>query len=148
VYERIMIAVDQTPNSGAVVKHATRLAAQSGAAVHVVHVTQLHLVPEDLAAGSGFGVVTGEGDVAPGERNLVSDLVKRLKSDGLSVTGEVVNATEHDTARAIGDRAKANRVDLLVLGESHHRGPSKLFRASVAAEIVHHALPCAVLLVP
>ena len=25
MYERIMIAVDQTPNSGAVVEHATRL---------------------------------------------------------------------------------------------------------------------------
>jgi nucleotide-binding universal stress UspA family protein len=74
--------------------------------------------------------------------------VNQLRSKGLTVTGEMVSATEHDTGQAIGDRAKESRADLLVLGESHHRGPSRLFRASVAADIVHHSLPCAVLLVP
>ena len=143
-----MIAVDQTPNQGAVVDHATHLATQFGATLHIVHVTQTHFVPEDVVAGTGFGVVTGDGDVVPREKSLVPDLVNQLRSKGLTVTGEVVNATEHDTAQAIVDRAKENRADLLVLGESHHRGPSKLFRASVAADIVHHSLPCAVLLVP
>jgi nucleotide-binding universal stress UspA family protein len=148
MYERILIAVASTPNEGAVVEHATMLASLSGAALHVVHVTPLHLISEDVVAGSGLGVVTGDGDVEPAEKNLVADLLKKLRSAGVPVTGEVVSATEHDTARAITERARATNADLLILGESHHRGPSKLFRASVAAEIVHHSLPCAVLLVP
>ena len=148
MYEHIMIAVDKTPNKGAVVDHAAKLAKLSGAVLHVVHVTPLHLVPEDVVAGSRFGVVSGDGDVDPREQNLVADLLTELRSAGVTATGEVVNATEHDTARVISERAKENRAELLILGESHHRGPSRLFKASVAADIVHHSLPCPVLLIP
>ena len=148
MFTRIMIAVDRTPNADAVVDHAAGLATQSNAALHVLHVTPLHLVSEDIVAGKGFGVVTGDGDVDPREQNLVAELMKQLRSAGVTVTGEVVSATEHDTARVITERAKDTGADLLILGESHHRGPSKLFKASVAADIIHHSLPCAVLLVP
>jgi len=36
-------------------------------------VTQLHYISEDVVAGSGLGVVTGEGDVDPRDRGLVAD---------------------------------------------------------------------------
>src|SRR6478609_4185183 len=106
MFERIMIAVDGTPNEGVVVDHAVRLATHFDATVRVLHVTQLHYISEDVVAGSGLGVVTGEGDVDPRDRGLVADLVERLRSAGVKVTGEVVNATEHDTGRAISERAK------------------------------------------
>src|SRR6478752_306047 len=120
MYERILVAVDKTANQGAVVDHAARLATLSCAALHVLHVTPLHLISEDVVAGSGFGVVTGEGDVGPGEKTLVADLLKQLRSAGVTATGEVVSATEHDTAQVISERAKATNADLLILGESHH----------------------------
>src|SRR5688572_11733331 len=61
--------------------------------------------------------------------------------------GELLSAIEHEIATVIVQRAKELDVQLIVLGDTLHRGPSKLFRASVTDQIIHQHPPCSVLLV-
>ena len=44
-------------------------------------------------AGAGFGVRTAEDDVDARERQIVQDAVDQLASEGITVHGEMVNAT-------------------------------------------------------
>jgi nucleotide-binding universal stress UspA family protein len=44
-------------------------------------------------------------------------------------------------------RAEELKVDLIVLGHEHHRGPGHAFRASVAEQVIRHHPPCSILLV-
>ena len=59
---------------------------------------------------------------------------------GLTVHGEMVNATEHDIADVILQRAKELDVDIIVLGYQHHR------ESAVAEQVIRHHPPCSILL--
>jgi nucleotide-binding universal stress UspA family protein len=66
--------------------------------------------------------------------------VDQLAAAGVEVHGELIEATEHDVADVIIQRAKELDVDIIVLGYQHHRG-------SVVAEHVIRQHPhCSILL--
>ena len=56
------------------------------------------------------------------ERQVVQDAVDQLAAAGIDVHGEIIEATEHDVADIIVQRAKELDVDIIVLGYQHHRG--------------------------
>ena len=78
-------------------------------------------------------------DIDVRERKVVQDAVDQLAGAGIEVHGEVVEATEHDVADVIVQRARDLDVDIIVLGYQHHRG-------SVVAE--HVISPASALLDP
>ena len=59
-----------------------------------------------------------------------------------------MTAPEHDIAAAIVERAKTLDVQLIVIGSTLHRGASRLFRASVADQVIHQHPSAPILLVP
>ena len=90
------------------------------------------------SAGAEFGV--DPVDVDARERQVVQDAVDRLAAAGIDVHGELVEATEHDVAGVIVQRAEELAVDLIVLGHQHHRG------SSVAELVIRQQPHCSVLL--
>jgi nucleotide-binding universal stress UspA family protein len=149
MYKKILAAIDLTPNENAVLDHTRELAHLASATVHLLHIAPLHHIPGEIIGGGRLGVVSGEDDIAPDDRRMIREAVAHVTSaKGVTATGEVLAATEHDIADVILRRARELRAELIVLGETLHRGPSKLFRASVADQVIHHHPPCAVLLVP
>jgi nucleotide-binding universal stress UspA family protein len=56
------------------------------------------------------------------------------------VHGELVEATEHDAAEAIVQRANELDADIIVLGYQHHRG------STVAEHVIRQHPRCSVLL--
>jgi nucleotide-binding universal stress UspA family protein len=149
MYQRILAAVDLTPNENAVLDHARELAKLTGAAAYLLHVAQLQVVPGEMF-GEGLGVGAGA-DVDPREMQLCDQAVAQLTSAGIRAEGQVIRIThgaENDIANVILRRAKELGVDLIVLGETLHHGMSRLFRGSVADQVVHHHPPCPVLVVP
>jgi nucleotide-binding universal stress UspA family protein len=90
--------------------------------------------------------MSAEDDVEVREREVVQQAVDKLSAAGIETHGELVNATDHDIADLILERAKELRVDLIVLGHEHHRGPTNAFRASVAEQVIRHHPPCSILL--
>ena len=149
MYQRILAAIDATPNESAVLAQVQQLASLGGAAVHLLHVASMHHLPGEML-GEGIGLVSDSDDVDPSEADLCSAAVTQLASAGVRAEGQivrVVGGAEDDIANVILRRAKELDADLIVLGETHHGGLSRLFRGSVADHVIHHHPPCSVLLV-
>jgi len=141
MYDRMLVAIDASPDSPDNSLHRTvQFARMAGCSVHLLHVARGHIIPGDISAGSGLGVRVATDDVDVRERQVVQDAVNTLAAAGVEVHGELIEATEHDAADAIVQRANELNVDLIVLGYQH-------YRASSVAEHVIRARPhCSILL--
>ena len=143
MYQRILAAIDATPNEAGVLAQTIQLARLTGAAVHVLHVALYYIGTGDILGGSAAA-----DDVDPREVTVVQDALAQLRKAGVTAEGELVTAPEHDIAAAIVQRAKTLDVQLIVLGSTLHRGASRLFRASVADQVIHQYPSAPILLVP
>ncbi len=141
MYERILVAIDASPDSpDNSLQRTVQFAKMTGGTVHLLHVARGHIVSTDINSGSGLGVLPGETDVDVRERQVVQDAVDLLAAAGVTVHGELINATEHDTADVIIQRATEIRADIIVLGYQHYRS------STVAERVIRHQPQCSVLL--
>ena len=141
MYERILVAIDASPTSpDDSLRRLVTFAKMTGGTVHLLHVARGHVVASDINAGSGLGVLPGEDDVDVRERQVVQDAVDTLASEGIKVHGELINATTHDAAEVIVQRATELQVDIIVLGYQHYRG------STVADQVIRHRPQCSILL--
>jgi hypothetical protein len=63
MYERILVAIDASPDSpDDSLNRTTQFAKMSGGTVHLLHVARGHIIPTDIAAGARLGVRTAEDD--------------------------------------------------------------------------------------
>jgi nucleotide-binding universal stress UspA family protein len=147
MYNRVLVAIDTTPDeNNPALQRTEQFAKMTGAIVHLLHVARGHIVPMDLTGGSRLAVVSAEDDAEAADRQIVQNAVDHLAAAGIEAHGEIVSATEHDIAEVILQRAKELDVDLIVLGEEHHRGPGQAFRSSVAEHVIHQHPPYSILL--
>jgi nucleotide-binding universal stress UspA family protein len=148
MYDRILAAIDLTPNENAVLHHTQQLAKLTGATVHLLHVAPVHLPPAEITIPSA---VASEDEVDFQDLSVIDEAAAQLAAGGVSAKGEVlklVSATERDIAEVIVRRAKELDARLIILGETLHRRALKLFRGSVAESVLHMHPECPILLVP
>ena len=141
MYDRILVAIDASSDSpDDSLNRTTQFAKMTGGTVYLLHVARGHIVPRDITAGAGLGITSVEDDVDSQDRQVVQNAVDQLAAAGVEVHGELIEATEHDVADVIVQRAEELDVDIIVLGYQHHRG-------SVVAEHVIRQRPhCSILL--
>lgn len=144
MYARILAVIDT--GHGSLMDRTEQFGKMTGGEIHLLHVGRGHLIPGDVMAGAGLGVPAAEDDVDESEREIVREAITRLRNAGLSAHGEVVNATANDVADVIEQRAKDLAVDIIILGDEHHRGRADTFQSSVAAKLMARHPPCSVLL--
>lgn len=141
MYERMLIAIntslDSPDNS---LRRAIQFAKMSGGTVHLLHVARGHVVASDISAGQGLGLFPGEDDVDVREREIVQKAVDLMAGEGITVHGELVNATQHDIAEVIVQRARDLQVDIIVLGYQHYRN------SFVADQVIRQQPHCSILL--
>jgi nucleotide-binding universal stress UspA family protein len=141
MYNRMLVAIDASPDSpDNSLNRTIRFAKMSGATVYLLHVARGHLIPGDISAGAGLGVSSAEDDVDVRERAVVQDAVDQIAAAGVEVHGEMIEATEHDVANVVVQRAKELDVDLIVLGYQYYRG------SAVAEHVVRQQPHCSILL--
>jgi nucleotide-binding universal stress UspA family protein len=141
MYSRMLVAIDASPDSpDDSLNRTIQFAKMTGATVYLLHVARGHIIPTDISAGSGFGVRSPEDDADVRERQVVQDAVDTIAAAGIEVHGEMIEATEHDVAYVILQRAKELDVDIIVLGYQHHRG------SVVADHVIRQQPQCSVLL--
>jgi nucleotide-binding universal stress UspA family protein len=141
LYDRMLVAIDASPDSpDNSLNRTIQFAKMSGATVYLLHVARGHLIPADISAGSRLGVPTVEDDADVRERQVVQNAVDQIAAAGVEVHGEMIEATEHDVADVIVQRAKELEVDLIVLGYQHYRG------SAVAQHVVRQEPHCSILL--
>ena len=140
MYERIVVAIDASPDSpDDSLRRTAQFAKMTGGTVYLLHIARGHIVSSDINAGSGLGVLDGEDDVDARERQVVQDAVNQLAAAGVTVHGELINATAHDAADVIVQRANELQADLIVLGYQHYRG------SVVADHVIRQHPACSVL---
>jgi nucleotide-binding universal stress UspA family protein len=138
MYDRILAAIDASPDSpDDSLNRTAKFAQMTGGTVYLLHMARGQNIPSESSVASDIGVPTAE-DIDVRERKVVQ-AVDQLAGAGIEVHGEFVEATEHDAADVIVQRARDLDVDIIVLGYQHHRG-------SVVAE--HVISPASALLDP
>jgi nucleotide-binding universal stress UspA family protein len=141
MYNRLLVAVDASADSpDDSLNRTTEFAKMTGGTVHLLHVARGHIIPTDISAGAAFGVRSPEDDVNLSERQIVQNAVDQLAANGVVVHGELIEATEHDVAEVIVQRAKELDVDIIVLGYQHHR------ESVVAQHVIRRRPHCSILL--
>jgi nucleotide-binding universal stress UspA family protein len=141
MYNRILVAIDASPDSpDDSLNRTTQFAKMTGGSVHLLHVARGHIIPTDISAGAGLGVRSAEDDADVRERQVVQSAVDQLAAAGIEVHGELIEATEHDVADVIVQRANELDVDVIVLGYQHHRA------STVAEHVIRQRPHCSILL--
>ena len=79
MYQRILAAVDATPNEAGVLAQTIQLARLTGAAVHVLHVALDHIGTGDILGG-----LAAADDVDPREVTVVQDALAQLREAGVT----------------------------------------------------------------
>ncbi len=140
--ERILVPLDHSPGSSAIVDFATVIARGLGARITLLHVYE---PPNEM-----IGVVHGAtvaGEVAAEEeagRALLDGAEARIRDSGLQVERLVERATP--ASDAIVHHAALGSYDLVVMGTHGRRGIERLLIGSTAERVLRDA-PCPVVAV-
>lgn len=111
MFQRLLVAIDESPAGEVTLDFASALARTSGALVHVFHVNQL------LVNGRGYTELT-ETDAA----RLVEGAVRGLRAQGIGASGSMVRTKTFELPQAIADAATGHQCELIVMGSRRRRG--------------------------
>jgi nucleotide-binding universal stress UspA family protein len=136
MFERIVVAIDGSPQGGKTVPVAVEMATRFGSAVTVVHIRE-HTKYE----GSDVDL----GPETPADE-LVGAALERFREAGVQARAEIRRVSPGDTPEQIVQVAKDVQADLIVLGTRGMTEWKSMLLGGVANKVVHHA-HCPVLLV-
>jgi nucleotide-binding universal stress UspA family protein len=136
MFERILIAVDGSPQSGKTIGVAVDLAQRYGSEVFVTHVRE-----HERYEGSDVDL----GPPIPAEQ-LVEQVLVTFRDAGVEAHGTVRRVDAGHTPDQIVEAAKESRADLIIMGSRGMTELKSLLLGGVANKVVHQA-SCPVLLV-
>ena len=132
MFEKIVVAIDGSPFSDAAIAAAGGLAAKLGADVEVLHVHEHDLIPSK--AGMSPDLET------PEEANVVvAAAIERLKSNGVSANGHVLQSSTRDVPRKIIEFTNESGADLIIVGRRGFSGLTGMLVGSVSNKLIHAA---------
>ena len=139
--KNILVATDYSEPSVVALDYGRNLARAYGATLHVLHVV------EDVTMRYASEFTAALPDIQKDlERGAQLDMDKLITADDRQLPVVASVETHLTAAGGITDYAKANRIDLIIVG-THGRGAFKQFILGSAAERVVRTAPCPVLTV-
>jgi nucleotide-binding universal stress UspA family protein len=132
LFEKVLVAIDGSPYTDAALSAAEGLAAKAGCAVEIVHVHEHDFIPSK----AGMAPDLERGDEA---QALLDGAVSRLKTQGVSVTGRLVQAQTRDVARAIMETADDCGADMIIVGRRGLSSLTAMIVGSVSNKLIHVA---------
>ncbi len=136
MFQRFLLAIDETTAGELGVSFATALARQHGASVHVFHAN------EYIFGGRGVTIETHDEAL-----HLVDAAVGQLRAAGVEATGECTLANCFTLAPRIADAAAHCGADAILFGSHRHRRLTGLFSKGIR-ERVTRITPLPVLTAP
>jgi nucleotide-binding universal stress UspA family protein len=139
---KVLIGVDDSPCSDAAILYVSKATWPKGTKVTVLSaVAPIFVGPGEAAASDAIGRLLEEQEKYHEE--IASRAAARLREAGMSADARTVVL---DPRAALTEAARADHVDLVVVGSHGRTGMQKLLLGSVASHVVTHA-PCSVLVV-
>jgi nucleotide-binding universal stress UspA family protein len=120
MFDRILLALDDSPAGETAAAFATALARRTGASVHVLHVN------ERLVGGRGVTLQTQQEAT-----DLVRATVRQLADAGVRASGSVRVSSYRAVPAQIVALARERADDAIVLGSNRHRRFGRLFSSRV-----------------
>ncbi|MGD0193236.1 MAG: universal stress protein [Candidatus Dormibacteria bacterium] len=132
MFEKVLVAIDGSPYTEAALSAAEGLAAKAGCAVEVIHVHEHDFIPSK----AGMAPDLERDDEA---QALLDGAVARLKTQGVTVTGRLVQAQTRDVARAIIEAADDCGADMIIVGRRGLSSLTAMIVGSVSNKLIHVA---------
>jgi nucleotide-binding universal stress UspA family protein len=120
MFDRLLLALDDSPAGEVATLFAAALARRSGAGVHVLHVN------ERLVGGQGVTLRSRTESTA-----LVTGAVQQLAEAGVRASGSVRVSSYRNVPERIVSAAFERSADAIVLGSTRNRRLGRLFSARV-----------------
>ena len=130
MYDRILVAVDKSPESDRAVDAACELARLSGGSVHLFHAREHQDVRGKF--GGSFDIEYTEEAEA-----LLSEAAERCKAVGVTVTSSIARVPIGHIASEILKAAGEHHADTIVLGSHGRSGLGAAVLGSNAYKVVH-----------
>ena len=140
MFQRIVVGTDGSETATNALRSAAKLAAQSGADLHIV--SGYHAKPELRVTGAGSGVEDWTVRSTDAVEGILSDAAEIARREKIPVT---THHEEGDPGKAIITVAKDVEADLVVVGNRGMQGLKRFVLGSVPNDVAHGA-PCAVLI--
>jgi nucleotide-binding universal stress UspA family protein len=120
MFERLLLAIDDTPGSELAIVFGAAFAQRFSSSVHVLHVNEYQV--------GGRGLTLHTDDEA---RALLGNAVHELRAAGLTATGSICVDSYRHVAQRIVNTAHERGADAIVLGSHRHRGFDRIFSSRV-----------------
>lgn len=140
MYQRIMVAIDDSFATSSVLATAIEMAKQSGASLAICHA-----VDETLFAQK-MGEIMLSNSVKSIENNLrseaqafVDQAAEVARTAGVAVETRLIASEAKQVADMLAEAAEQWHADLLVVGSNGKRGIDRFFVGSVASRLVQKA---------
>jgi nucleotide-binding universal stress UspA family protein len=128
MYQRILVAVENSPADRTILTHVRELAALTGAELLLVHVA------DGFAARHFKDLDLRESEEMQKDRAYLDRLCGELAADNLRVTTELAMG---DPATELIRLAEARRADLIAMSTHGHRGLNDLLRGTTVSRVRH-----------
>ena len=128
MFQRLLVAIDDSPSSPVALSYTCALARPAGASVHVIHVNLFQV------GGRGFTELT-----ATEATELVDDAVGQLRDQGIDAAGSVARATCFSLGQIIADAAQVLQSDVIVVGSRRRARMPRLVGRGAREQITSHS---------
>lgn len=134
MYKKILVPLDGTKNSEAILPQVKSLAQQCGAAIVLLEV--LEPLPPHAAAVAPELINEGISQRASQVRQYVHGIEEQLREQGYNAQAVVGHGTVVETILSV---AQETKVDLIAMASHGYTGLKRLIYGSVASEVLHRA---------
>ena len=128
MYQRILVAVENSPADQTILNHVRELAALTGAELLLVHVA------DGFAARHFNDLDLRESEEMQKDRAYLDRLSLEMAAHNLRVSTELAMG---DPATELIRLAEARRVDLIAMSTHGHRGLNDLLRGTTVSRVRH-----------
>ena len=128
MYQRILVAVENSPADQTILKHVRSLAALTGAELLLVHVA------DGFAARHFKDLELRESEEMQNDRAYLDRLAGDLAADNLKVSTELAMG---DPATELIRVAELRHADLIAMSTHGHRGLNDLLRGTTVSRVRH-----------
>lgn len=130
MYERLLVAIDDSAATERVLKAASDLASLANGEVWVLHLREAEILPKAMVPAT-----ESRGEA----REFVDAAVAGLAKAGVKAHGEVRSTFYGQAAKEIIDDARSHDVGVIVMGSKGHGDLAGLLLGSTAHKVIHLA---------
>ena len=140
MYQRIMVAIDDSFATSRVLATAVEMARLSGASLAICHAADETLFAQKMGEIMLSNSVSTIENTLRGEaKAFLEQAAEVARAAGVAVETQLIASEAKQVADMLAEAAEKWHADLLVAGSNDQRGIDRFFVGSVASRLVHKA---------